>query len=145
MGIATPNRSRAAGSEGWTHLPSTRHGPAPGLGRSEGRPSPEMGVGVALMRKDIVGTAVLDDAPEIHDHHPVAEVANCRQIVGDHQIGQPMLRLQISHYIQDFTLNRNFWPRRGLVRDDQPGVQRKRPRHPNAPRLTARKMMEKPQ
>ena len=49
--------------------------------------------------------ANLDDLADIHDRHPVADVGNHAQVVGDEQVGQPHLFLQILEQVQDLRLH----------------------------------------
>lgn len=67
-------------------------------------------IGVVLMPEDVVSRALFDDAPQIHDCDPVADMADHRQVVGDDEISQSMFGLEIGHQVQDLALNRHIEP-----------------------------------
>ncbi len=59
------------------------------------------------------------DAAEIHDQHPVGEIAHDREIVGDEQVGQAKVALEIDQQVQDLRLDRHVERRHRLVAHDQ--------------------------
>ena len=92
-------------------------------------------------REHRVRIADLDQPAEIHDADAVGDVAHDRQVVGDHQIAEPVLALQVVHQVQDLALDRDVKPGRGLVGDHQLRPQRQRPCHAHPPRLPARQLV----
>ena len=94
--------------------------------RDRHRRQQRLGVGVQrhLEQARLVGH--LDDAAEIHDRDPVADVLDHRQIVRDEQVGQLELVLQIHQQVDDLRLDRDVERRDRLVADDQLRVQRQR-------------------
>ena len=61
----------------------------------------------------------LDDAAEIHDRDPTAEMAHHAQVMGDEEQGQPHLALQPGEEIEDLGLDRDIQGRDRLIGDDQ--------------------------
>ena len=61
----------------------------------------------------------LDDAAKIHDGDARADVLHDCEIVGDEQISQPELFLEIGKQIDDLRLDRDVERRYRLVADDQ--------------------------
>jgi len=47
----------------------------------------------------------LHDLAEIHHHHAVADVANDRKVVGDEQVRELQLALQVLEQVDDLSLN----------------------------------------
>ena len=85
-----------------------------------------------------VGLRQLDDLPDVHHGHAVADVLDDAQVVRDEQVGQAELRLQIQQQVQDLGLDRDVERRDRLVGDDQRGLQRQRPRDADALALARR-------
>src|SRR6202051_4127560 len=83
----------------------------------------------------------LDDAAEIHDGHALADMLDDRQIMGDEEISQPQLLLQVLQEIDDLGLDRYIQRRHRLVADDQFGFDRERTRDADALALTAGKLV----
>src|ERR1700682_3673826 len=53
----------------------------------------------------VVAIRELDDLAQVHDGHAVADVLHHAQIVGDKQIRQPELGLQLGHQVEHLRLN----------------------------------------
>ena len=98
-------------------------------------------IGVARVVQDVVGAALLDDAPQIHDCDRVCEIIDEREVVGDEQIGQPALGLQVGEQIQDLRLHRDIKRTGGLIQDQQARRHGKCARDRDALPLSARKRM----
>ena len=47
----------------------------------------------------------LDDLAQVHERHPVAHVADNRQVVGDEDVGQAELLLEIGQKVDDLGLD----------------------------------------
>ena len=69
----------------------------------------------------IAGPRDLDHLAEVHHRDAVADVPHHRQIVGDEQVRQPELVLQVREQVEDLRLDRHVERRHRLVADDQPG------------------------
>src|SRR5882672_4745629 len=65
-------------------------------------------VGMLGRREELLGLAELDDAPDVHDGHAIADVPDNAQVVRDEQIGQPELFLQVEQEVQDLRLHRDI-------------------------------------
>src|SRR5205807_6097661 len=72
---------------------------------------------------DLFGVRDLDDLAEVHHGDPVAQVADDRQVVGDEQVGQVELVLEVLQEVHDLRLDRDVERGDGLVGDDEGGVQ----------------------
>src|SRR5215203_3290897 len=68
----------------------------------------------------------LDDLAEIHDGHPIRDVAHHRQVMGDDHVSQVEFFLQVLQQIEDLRLNRDVQGRDRLIGNDQPGAQGER-------------------
>ena len=68
----------------------------------------------------------LDQLADVHHRHPVADVLDHAQVVGDEQVGQAELLLQVLQQVEDLRLDRDVQRRDRLVADDQLRVQRQR-------------------
>ena len=79
----------------------------------------------------------LGDLPEIHDHHAVRDVSDDIEIVGDEDVRQPEVVLQVLQQVEDLRLDGNVEGGDGLVADDQLRVDGERPRDADALALTA--------
>ena len=79
--------------------------------------------------------------PEVHDGHAVGDVAHDREIVGDEEVREPELRLEILEQVDDLRLDRDVERGHRLVADDQRGLDGQRPRDPDALALAARELM----
>ena len=64
-----------------------------------------------------------------------------REVVGDEQVGQAELALQVVEQVQDLALDRHVERRDGLVADDEVGVDRERPGDADALALAARELV----
>src|ERR1039457_7700844 len=58
-------------------------------------------VGVRGVRVDLRGGTDLDDPTEIHDGDRVAEELRCREIMGDVEVRETEISLQVEHQLQD--------------------------------------------
>ena len=64
-------------------------------------------------------------------------VAHDGQVVGDEQVGQAEVVLQVLEQVDDLRLDRDVERRHGLVEHDEPRLDRERPRHADALALAA--------
>src|SRR5262249_41577756 len=102
-----------------------------GLARREGRVTPldsgarhawrigegRCRVGVARMGEGAVRAADLDDLPALHDHDPVSEVADEREVVRDEQERERFLLLKAPEQVDDRGLHGDIKGRGDLVAD----------------------------
>ena len=73
-----------------------------------------------------VRSASLDERAEVHDGDPVGDVAHHRQVVGDDDVGQPELVLQVLEQVDDLRLHGDVEGGDRLVGDDELGRQGER-------------------
>ena len=86
---------------------------------------------------DLVAGADLDDLAEVHHGDTVGDVAHHRQVVGDEQVGQPELVLQLLEEVDDAGLDADVERRHRLVEDDELRLDRQRPGDADALALAA--------
>ena len=96
-------------------LDGIRHG----NGRDQGA-----GVGVERTLVDLVRTGQLDHVAEVHDRDPVGNMAHDEEVVGDEEVGQVELLLELVKHVDDLGLDRDVQGGDGLVADDEVGVDR---------------------
>ena len=88
-------------------------------------------VGMARFGVDLGRRADLDYPPEVHDRDAVAKISCGRKIVGDVEIGEPKIALQVTHQLEHLCAHAHVEHRDGLVgyhelrpEDDRPGQNR---------------------
>ncbi|EAQ14544.1 hypothetical protein RB2654_17781 [Rhodobacterales bacterium HTCC2654] len=81
--------------------------------------------------------ARLDDLARLHHHHPVGDRAHDGQVMGDEDIGQPMLGLKPRDEVEDLGADRHVERRDRLVQHDQFGARDERARDGDALTLAA--------
>ena len=91
-----------------------------GIGKGHGREQGP-GVGVQRSRVQLVPRGRFDDLSEVHDGHPVADVAHHAEVVGDEQVAETEPFLQHLEQVDDLRLDRNVECRDRFVGDDQFG------------------------
>ena len=64
-------------------------------------------VGMLRIGEQLVGRRIFDDAAEIHDRDLARDVPHDGQIVGDEQIGEAELLLQLLQQVDDLPLDRH--------------------------------------
>ena len=101
----------------------------------------EAGVGMAGTAVQLLGGRHLAEAPQEHHDHPVGQVAHHVEIVGDEQVRQPPLLLQIAQQVQNLCLYGHVQRAHRLVADDEFGIQRQRPGDADALPLAAGKLV----
>ena len=74
---------------------------------------------------------------EVHDRDPVADVLDDAHVVGDEQVGQAELALEVLQQVEDLRLDRHVERRDRLVADDEVGLEDERPGDPDALALAA--------
>ena len=78
-----------------------------------------LGVRVQRLIVEIVAGRHLHDLAEVHHGDAVGDVLDDREVVGDEQVGQSELILQVLEQVDDLGLNRHVQRRDRLVRDDE--------------------------
>ena len=73
--------------------------------RNRDRRQQRFGIGVQRRGIKLAGWRGLDDAPEIHDGNALADMLDDRQIMGNKQISEPELLLQVLQQIDDLGLD----------------------------------------
>ena len=95
------------------------------------------GVGMARGGEQGLGGPGLDDAPEIHHGDPLRDLPNHGEVVRDEEVGEPPIALQVGQQVEHLGLHRDVERRDRLVADDEAGLDRQRPRDPDALPLAA--------
>src|ERR687894_515521 len=141
-------RARAAGVEGASLRRVRRGGDVAredyaaalplllGVGDGDGREE-RVSVGVARLAVEPPAVRDLHYLAEVHHRHPVRDVLDHREGVGDEDVGEVELLLQVLQEVYDLGLDRDVQRAHRLVADDQPGVQGYGPRHPDPLPLSA--------
>src|SRR6185437_6074911 len=97
------------------------------LGHPGDRGEQAPGVGVAGRAEDLLGGRDLDDAAQVHDRDPVAQVPYHGQVVGYQQQREPEFVTQVRQQVEDGGLHADVERRYRLVRDQDVGTQREGP------------------
>ena len=84
---------------------------------------------------------IFDDLAQIHHGDAAADVLDHGKIVGDEQIGQMLLALQVHHQVDHLRADRDVERGDRLVGDDQLGVERERAGDADALALPAGELM----
>ena len=75
-------------------------------------------IGVMRGREDGCGLAELHDAAEVEDGDPVGQVADDAEVVGDEEVGDALLFLEVDEEVEDRRLHGDVEGRGRLVADD---------------------------
>ena len=78
-----------------------------------------------------------DDAAVVHHHHPRAQVPDDGEIVGDEEVCQSQLILQLIEHVDDLSLDGYVQGRYRLVADDEARIQRESSRDTDPLSLSA--------
>ncbi len=81
-----------------------------------------LGIGVVGGREDLVGAAQFDDMAQVHDHHPVRQVAHDRQVVADEKKRRSVLPLDLHQEVGHRRLNGHVECRYRFVRHHDLGA-----------------------
>ena len=82
-----------------------------------------LGIRVAGPLVDVVDGADFDDLSEIHDQHAVGDILHHIQIMGDEDIRESQLPLQIQEQVENLRLDRFVERGNRFIEDQQPGLQ----------------------
>src|SRR5215467_2561617 len=103
-----------------------------------------LGIWVERVRIDLIPLRDLDDVAQVHHRHPIADVPYHRQIVGDEQVRQVELLLELLQQVDDLGLDGHVQRRHRLVTHNKLGVDGQGAGHPDALPLPAAEFMRKP-
>src|SRR5438093_11087851 len=94
--------------------------------------------------EDVLGGTGLDDFPDVHDRHAMGNVPTDREVVGDEEVRQVKLLLEVLEQVQDLRLDGHVKSAGGLVEDDETRIQREGPRNPDSLPLPPAEFMREP-
>ena len=140
MGQREANRQPGGGrrgsgiSPGRTIRSRPRWTPGSGMGDAGQQ---RLGVGVDRSLVDVGRRRHLHQLAGVHDGHPVRDVAHHRQVVGDEQVGQAVLVLQVLQQVDHLGPDRHVQGRHRLVGHDQLGLEGQGPGDADALALPA--------
>ena len=83
-------------------------------------------------REQRLGRPRLDDAAQVHHRDPLGDLPHDGEVVGDEEVGQPAVALQVGQQVEHLRLHRDVERRDRLVADDEARLDRERPRDPDA-------------
>ena len=97
--------------------------------------------GCSCVPEQVAPVGQLGDPAEVHHRDPVADVLDDAHVVGDEQVGQAELALELLEQVQDLGLDRHVERRHGLVADDEVGLEDERAGDADALALAARELV----
>ena len=98
-------------------------------------------VRMARLGGDRLGRTVLDDLAQVHDGDRVAHVGHRGEVVGDEEVRQPEVALQVGEQVQDLRADRHVERRHRLVQHHQARRERQRAGDGDALALAARELV----
>ena len=96
-----------------------------------------LGVGVLGRLEQLAAVGQLGHLAQVHDRDPVADVLDHAHVVGDEQVRQAELALELLEQVQDLGLDRHVERGDRLVADDEVGLDDEGPGDPDALALAA--------
>jgi hypothetical protein len=102
------------------------------------------GVVVLWIGEDPFGCSTFYDFSGLHDGHLIAEIADDVQVVGDEQICEPFLLLQVLEQVQNLGLDGNIKGAGGFVQDQETGRGGQRASDADALALSSGELMREP-
>src|SRR5487761_463492 len=146
LGAAGVEAAAARRVDGGWHLPGeddSMAGARPfGVG-DHGGGEQRRSVGVAWRPVEVRGVRRLHDLAEIHDADPIADMLDHRQVVGDEDVGEAELRLEVLEEVDDLGLHGDVEGRDRLVADHQAGAQGERTGDADPLTLASRELRRK--
>ena len=94
-------------------------------------------VGMQRVAEELPPVGQLDHLAQVHHRDPVADVLDDAHVVGDEQVGQAELPLQLLQEVQDLRLDRDVEGRDRLVADDEVRLEGQRAGDPDPLSLAA--------
>src|SRR5262249_40037192 len=98
-------------------------------------------VRVPRLAEQALRLALLDDLAEVHHRDAVGEVADHAEVVGDEEVGEAELALEVAQEVQDLRLDRDVERRGRLVADEHARADGERARDADALALPARELV----
>ena len=98
-------------------------------------------VGMTRRRIDLLYRPNLDDAAEVHDHDAIRDILNDVEIMGDEQVRQLEIVLQVDQQVEHLGLDRLVQCRHGFIEDYNSRFKSKCTGDVDALSLTARQFM----
>ncbi len=96
------------------------------------RPHQAVRIGMERPAEQHLAGTGLHDAPPVHDRHSGTEKSDHRKVVGDEEVGEIVLPLELAQEIQNLRLDRDVEGRDRFVEHDEGGFGRERARHRDA-------------
>ena len=93
--------------------------------------------GCSGWRNSVAPVGQLGDPAQVHHRDPVADVLDDAHVVGDEQVGQPELALELLEQVEDLGLDRDVERGDRLVADDEVRLEHERAGDPDALALAA--------
>jgi hypothetical protein len=103
----------------------------------------QQGARVRVLRRTqhFIDRSLLDDTAQVHHRHGVRQMIDDGEVVGDEQVGEPEIGLQVGEQIENLRLHRNVERRGRLVADHQVGLHGQRAGNRDALPLPARELV----
>src|SRR5262249_28430030 len=99
------------------------------------------GIRMSRVGVELLGRRDLDDLAQVHHGYAGRDVLDDREVVGDEQVREAELGLQILEQVHDLRLDRDVEGGDRLVGDDQLGIHGQGPRDPDPLALAARELV----
>ena len=87
------------------------------------------------------GQSHLHDLPQVHHRHLVAHELHHPKVVGNEEVGQPELFLEVPEQVHDLRLDRDVERARGFVGNEELRAHGKHTRNTDPPLLSARELV----
>ena len=114
-----------------------------GMGR-QGGGKKSFGVRMGPIGENEFRRALLNDLSQVHHPDGMAHIPHGRQVMGDEQVGNAQLKLQILEEIHDLGLYGDIEGRYGFIEDNQRGPHDEGSSHGDSLPLTPAEFMRKP-
>ena len=136
-----PSPDAAAGTDlsGGAFRPKLRRRAAVVLARDRRQQRPR--VGMLRIVEQGVDRPLLDDLAQVHHGHTIGSVVDDRQVVGNEQVGQAVLLLEVLQQVDDLRLDRDIQRRHRLVQDQQLRIDSQRATDADTLPLAARQLV----
>ena len=138
VGTTRPEHAAGRRIDRARNIAAEHDAPALAVGIRDGNGRQQrLGVGMLRAADELLRRRVLHDAAEIHDDDAVGDVFDDGEIVGDEEVGEAELALQIVQQVDDLRLDRHVERRDRLVGDDELRARGERPGDADALALAA--------
>ena len=85
-----------------------------------------LSIRVSGMAINLITISQLDNSAQIHHSHSITEVTYGGQIMGNEQVGQSQVALQLLEQVEDLSLDRDIQSTDRLIRHNQLGLESER-------------------